>query len=65
MDAKSPVNEDDRVPTAPRHIFGVTSLRGRLLTVVDLAQMLGHSFDVVIIDLDSDPERALDRRCPR
>jgi pilus assembly protein CpaE len=26
----------------------------------DLAQMLGHSFDVVIIDLDSDPERALD-----
>ena len=33
--------EVTRVPTAPRHIFGVTSLRGRLLTVVDLAQMLG------------------------
>jgi purine-binding chemotaxis protein CheW len=30
-----------RVPTAPSHILGVTSLRGRLLTVIGLAQMLG------------------------
>jgi chemotaxis signal transduction protein len=33
--------EVTRVPTAPSHILGVTSLRGRLLTVVSLAQMLG------------------------
>jgi purine-binding chemotaxis protein CheW len=33
--------EVTRVPTAPSHILGVTSLRGRLLTVVGLAQMLG------------------------
>ncbi len=32
--------EVTRVPTAPSHILGVTSLRGRLLTVVGLAQML-------------------------
>jgi purine-binding chemotaxis protein CheW len=30
-----------RVPTAPSHILGVTSLRGRLVTVVGLEQMLG------------------------
>lgn len=30
-----------RVPMAPRHILGVTSLRGRLVTVVSLEQMLG------------------------
>ena len=33
--------EVTRVPTAPSHILGVTSLRGRLMTVVSLAQMLG------------------------
>jgi chemotaxis signal transduction protein len=32
-----------RVPMAPGHILGVTSLRGRLVTVVSLAQMLGGS----------------------
>jgi purine-binding chemotaxis protein CheW len=30
-----------RVPMAPSHILGVTSLRGRLVTVVGLEQMLG------------------------
>jgi chemotaxis signal transduction protein len=30
-----------RVPTAPSHILGVASLRGRLVTVVGLEQMLG------------------------
>ena len=30
-----------RVPMAPNHILGVTSLRGRLVTVVSLEQMLG------------------------
>lgn len=30
-----------RVPTAPSHILGVTSLRGRLVTVVSLEQMMG------------------------
>jgi purine-binding chemotaxis protein CheW len=30
-----------RVPMAPSHILGVTSLRGRLVTVVSLEQMLG------------------------
>jgi chemotaxis signal transduction protein len=33
--------EVTRVPTAPNHILGVTGLRGRPLTVVCLAQMLG------------------------
>jgi chemotaxis signal transduction protein len=32
-----------RVPMAPNHILGVTSLRGRLVTVVSLEQMLGGS----------------------
>lgn len=30
-----------RVPTAPHHIMGITSLRGRLVTVVSMEQMLG------------------------
>jgi chemotaxis signal transduction protein len=30
-----------RVPTAPNHIMGIASLRGRLITVVSLEQMLG------------------------
>jgi chemotaxis signal transduction protein len=30
-----------RVPAAPRHILGVTSLRGRLVTVMSLEQMMG------------------------
>jgi hypothetical protein len=30
-----------RVPTAPNHILGVTTLRGRLITVVSLEQMIG------------------------
>jgi purine-binding chemotaxis protein CheW len=30
-----------RVPTAPSHVLGVTSLRGRLVTVVSLEQMMG------------------------
>ena len=30
-----------RVPMAPSHILGVTSLRGRLVTVVGLEQMIG------------------------
>jgi chemotaxis signal transduction protein len=34
--------EVTRVPTAPSHILGVTSVRGRLLTVVGLGQMLGR-----------------------
>jgi chemotaxis signal transduction protein len=33
--------EVTRVPTAANHILGVTTLRGRLLTVVSLEQMLG------------------------
>src|ERR1039458_5474209 len=33
--------EVTRVPTAASHILGVTTLRGRLLTVVGLEQMLG------------------------
>jgi purine-binding chemotaxis protein CheW len=32
-----------RVPLAPNHILGVTSIRGRLVTVVSLEQMLGGS----------------------
>ena len=30
-----------RVPTAPSHIMGITNLRGRLVTVVSMEQMLG------------------------
>ena len=30
-----------RVPTSPSHVLGVTSLRGRLVTVVSLEQMIG------------------------
>jgi chemotaxis signal transduction protein len=30
-----------RVPTAPNHILGVTSIRGRLVTVISLEQMIG------------------------
>jgi chemotaxis signal transduction protein len=30
-----------RVPTAPNHILGVVTLRGRLVTVMDLDRMLG------------------------
>jgi chemotaxis signal transduction protein len=30
-----------RMPTAPNHIIGITSLRGRLITVVSMEQMLG------------------------
>lgn len=30
-----------RVPTAPSHILGVATLRGRLVTVVGLEQMIG------------------------
>jgi purine-binding chemotaxis protein CheW len=30
-----------RVPTAPSHILGITTLRGRLVTVVGLEQMIG------------------------
>lgn len=33
--------EVTRVPTAPGHILGVTTLRGRLVTVVGLEQMMG------------------------
>ena len=33
--------EVTRVPKAPSHILGVTSLRGRLVTVVGLQQMIG------------------------
>jgi chemotaxis signal transduction protein len=33
--------EVTRVPTAPSHILGVTTLRGRLVTVVGLEQMMG------------------------
>jgi len=33
--------EITRVPTAPSHILGVTTLRGRLVTVVGLEQMVG------------------------
>jgi chemotaxis signal transduction protein len=33
--------EVTRVPTAPGHILGVTTLRGRLVTVVSLEQMIG------------------------
>jgi chemotaxis signal transduction protein len=33
--------EVTRVPTAPHHIMGITSLRGRLVTVVSMEQMLG------------------------
>jgi chemotaxis signal transduction protein len=32
-----------RVPTAPNHIMGITSLRGRLVTVVSMEQLLGGS----------------------
>jgi purine-binding chemotaxis protein CheW len=32
-----------RVPLAPSHLLGVTSLRGRLVTVVSLEQMVGGS----------------------
>lgn len=35
--------EITRVPTAPSHILGVTTLRGRLVTVVGLEQMIGGS----------------------
>jgi chemotaxis signal transduction protein len=35
---KGPVT---RVPTAPSHILGVTLLRGRLVTVISLEQMIG------------------------
>jgi chemotaxis signal transduction protein len=35
---KGPVT---RVPTAPNHILGVTLLRGRLVTVLSLEQMIG------------------------
>ena len=35
--------EITRVPTAPSHILGVTSLRGRLVTVVGLEQMIGST----------------------
>ena len=35
---KGPVT---RVPKAPSHILGVTTLRGRLITVVGLEQMIG------------------------
>jgi chemotaxis signal transduction protein len=35
--------EVTRVPTAPSHILGVTSLRGRLVTVVGLEQMIGDA----------------------
>jgi purine-binding chemotaxis protein CheW len=35
--------EVTRVPTAPSHILGVTTLRGRLVTVVGLEQMIGGS----------------------
>lgn len=35
--------EITRVPTAPSHILGVTTLRGRLVTVVGLEQMLGST----------------------
>jgi chemotaxis signal transduction protein len=30
-----------RIPTAPHHIMGITCLRGRLVTVVSMEQMLG------------------------
>jgi purine-binding chemotaxis protein CheW len=30
-----------RVPTAPCHLLGVTTLRGRLVTVISLEQMIG------------------------
>jgi purine-binding chemotaxis protein CheW len=30
-----------RVPTAPNHILGITSLRGRLVTVIGIDEMLG------------------------
>lgn len=30
-----------RVPTAPHHIMGIATLRGRLVTVVSMEQMLG------------------------
>jgi purine-binding chemotaxis protein CheW len=30
-----------RVPTAPSHILGVTTLRGRLVTVMSLEQLIG------------------------
>ena len=33
--------EVTRVPSAPSHILGVTTLRGRLVTVVGLEQMIG------------------------
>ena len=33
--------EVTRVPTAPSHILGVTCLGGRMVTVVDLGQMIG------------------------
>jgi chemotaxis signal transduction protein len=32
-----------RVPTAPRHVLGVTSLRGNLVPVISLEQMVGGS----------------------
>ena len=35
--------EVTRVPTAPGHILGVTVLRGRLVTVVGLEQMIGST----------------------
>lgn len=32
-----------RIPTAPRHVLGITSLRGGLVPVVSLAQLMGST----------------------
>ena len=32
-----------RIPTAPRHVLGITSLRGGLVPVISLAQLLGST----------------------
>lgn len=32
-----------RIPTAPRHVLGITSLRGGLIPVVSLAQLMGST----------------------
>ena len=48
--------EVTRVPKAPSHILGVTSLRGRLVTVVGLQQMIG-SHDMLSREDPATPPR--------
>ena len=48
--------EVTRVPKAPSHILGVTSLRGRLVTVVGLQQMIG-GHDMLSREISATPPR--------